>query len=71
MSDVYFIQVDSDDPRIAEQVADSFSGFIDNPSAQTIIVPKDIKPLDRDEAVQYLEGMADALGKGVVDDDTN
>ena len=67
--DIYFIQVDSSDPAIAEQVADSFSGFIDNPSAKTMIVPETIDPLDRDEAVQYLEEMATALDKAVVDDD--
>jgi len=65
---VYFVQVGDDvRPSDMEQVADSLGGFLNNPDANALVVPETIKPLDRDEAREYLEAMADALDMEVSD----
>jgi transcriptional/translational regulatory protein YebC/TACO1 len=65
MSDIYFVQVDGDAAE-AKRVADSLGDFLKRDDAEVLVVPETVEPLDRDEAIQYLESMVDALN---VDDD--
>lgn len=58
---IYFVQVEDADAQQLEQVVDSLGGFLNDPDATAIAVPETIKPLNRDEAKQYLQEMADAL----------
>lgn len=60
--DIYFIQVEDADAHELQQVATSLTGFMDDPNATTVLVSDKVKPLDRDEAIEYLESMADACG---------
>jgi hypothetical protein len=64
---IYFVQVEDANPDEMEQVVDSLGGFLNSPDADAIAVPKTIKPLNLDEAREYLEGMADALDMEVSD----
>lgn len=60
--DIYFIQVEDADAHELQQAATSLTGFMDDPNATTVLVSDKVKPLDRDEAIEYLESMADACG---------
>lgn len=64
---IYFVQVEDASPHELEQVVDSLGGFLNDPEATAIAVPDTIKPLNRDEARQYLEEMADAFDMEVTD----
>jgi hypothetical protein len=64
MSDIYFVQVDGDAAE-AQRISDNLSDFLGTSDAQIIVVPETVEPLDRDEAIQYLESMAEALGATV------
>lgn len=58
---IYFVQVDSTDKQDFEQIVNSLGGFLDSDSTKVIAFPKEIKPLNEDEAKQYLKEMADTL----------
>lgn len=59
--DIYFVQVSDADAAEMKQIADSLTGFLQDPDAEALVVPENVKPLNRDEAKQYLEEMANAL----------
>lgn len=65
MEKVYFVQVSDADADELRQISESLGGFLRSPDARAIVVPENVKPLDADEAREYLEGMADALGAEV------
>lgn len=67
MSDVYFIQVRCD---ALSEVAEAIKEQADEENIEDniIIVPSKVRPLDRGEAVQYLEEMANALDFEVTDE---
>lgn len=59
--DIYFVQVEGSDMHDIQKAANSLSGFMDDPDATTVLVPETVKPLNREEAMEYLESMANAL----------
>lgn len=72
MSDVYFLRVTGDGHRkLAEALAEKANESDFASDDNLIIVPEEIEPLDRDEAMEYLEGMADALDMTVEDDESS
>lgn len=67
MSDVYFIQIRGGDREILEQMSEQAGEWqIDD---NIIIVPEEVEPLNRQQAKQYLEEMADALDMEVSESD--
>jgi hypothetical protein len=74
MSDVYFLQVSGNNmttlaETLVEQARqrDSELAAADN----IIIVPEEVEPLSRTEALRHLEKMADALDVEVVEDESS
>lgn len=66
---LYIVQVDSTmKSSDMKKIADSLGGFLREPDATAMVVPETVEPLNKDEAEQYLEEMANALGKTVTDD---
>jgi len=58
---IYFVQVEDATSGELEQIRNSLTGFLNSDNANAIVVPERVKPLDKDEARDYLEDMADAL----------
>lgn len=69
MSDVYFLKVVGDGQKeLAEKMVEKAEEDETVSDDNLIIVPEEVEPLNRDEAIQYLEEMANALDMVVQDE---
>jgi hypothetical protein len=59
--DIYFLQVSGCDAEMMEKIVSTIGGEINTDESKIIAVPEKVEPLNRDEAMQYLEEVADAL----------
>lgn len=72
MSDVYFLQVAAGcQKELAEKLIEKAEESETVSDDNLIIVPEEVEPLNRDEAMQYLEEMADALNMTVKEDESS
>lgn len=68
MSDLYFLQVRGGaQEELAEKLIEKTEDMETVSDDNIVIVPEEIEPLNRDEAMQYLEEMAEALDMVVED----
>jgi len=71
MSDLYFLQVRGGaQEELAEKLIEKTEEMETVSDDNIVIVPEEIEPLNREEAMQYLEEMADALGMAVEEDES-
>lgn len=66
MSDLYFLKVTGGSHKeLAEKLVEKVEETETVSDDNIIIVPEEVEPLNRDEAMEYLEEMANALGMAV------
>lgn len=65
MSNLYFIRVEGADQEMMESIAEQGKEL--ETDDNIVVVPKEVEPLDREMAKEYLKKMADALDMTVED----